>query len=74
MSEGERESSFSVAGYVPSVNKVCCIRNGQEQVQAIRVALEKAGKKGWLTRKNKYLCLKVCVETSMEEKLIPLYD
>lgn len=42
---GERESQFSLAGYVPSVKKDGFMKSGQEQIQAISVALEKAKKR-----------------------------
>jgi hypothetical protein len=42
---GERESKYSLAGYVPTVKKIGFMHGGQEQVQAVGIAVAKAKKR-----------------------------
>ena len=67
---GERESKFTLAGYVPSVKKDGFMKAGQEQVQSVGIALQKAKKR----REDKYKGILTfeAMRGELEEKLMPI--
>jgi hypothetical protein len=67
---GERESKFQLAGFVPSVKKDGFMRAGQEQVQSIGLAIEKAKKRR--DEKYKGIVSFEAMRGELEEKLMPI--
>ena len=67
---GERESKYMLAGFVPSVKKEGFMKAGQEQVQAVGVAAEKAKKRR--QAKLKGVVTATAMRGMLSEKLRPM--